>query len=147
MGQSSICGFAVEWKCETIAIKEITAFDFQTNFIAMFDKILEEIEQPKIKMTLFERAGEGTPNNLVIVPQGFANLHLKESARTVTLTFDAYVGEQVAIKAYAQVLTLIRITLSIIDSLSKRLGFIYQANLATVSSSQVRLTLTITRTM
>lgn len=148
MGQESICGVAVVTNCPEIQIQEVKAIDFLTKWIDGFASLCEQVERPKLGVSLFDPV-ENHPSSIVIVPVGISNIvaHASGNASSTGFTFRLQIAtnESTKAKAFAELLAMIKLSVNFVDIMQTKLGLTYSLNLAITNSNEATLAVTLNK--
>jgi hypothetical protein len=144
MEGQNFCGVSVTPDCGEIEIQGIPALDFQLWFIDNLAELLNKSVKPKIVPKLFI-ADDVSDNQVVISPVAVDALHFVQSRKVLGFRLELYSNEEQVERAYAKILAMVKITINLIDVLTKRKPFVYESRFNVTQSGEARLDITITK--
>lgn len=145
MENCNITAFAVETDCGEIQIEEVKALDFQLWFIDNFGDLLGQAKKPTITVSLFKQ--KDVPSlGVNIIPKEISDLSATTSQKTFLFQLDLVTSETVTLKAYANILAVVKICRTLLNVLRKRQGLTLTTRLLIVDSNTATMLVTVGKT-
>lgn len=146
-GKRSICGYAAEEaKCTEFIVKESSALDFQFFILNSLAKNLKDVSEPKLNVFFF-KIGENINRSVTLTPETINDIRRARDQRTYGMDIDISVNESDIFGGFGEMMLVVKIVMSAVESLASKHSFMYAAALQIPAFDTGKIVLQITKTV